>query len=218
MQKHFVVKLWNGHRMDITMDASENYNNFIEKLQQKLELPEDKTFKFISKGKTINANNFDTLESESLILALLCAKPVNNENTNSRNTSQDSNEPMYSYKNIKAAIVVFFEFVHNNPQLSDLYRRDHAQLMTEFIKNSDIDMILRNILKQSNQILSAMEKGSDIEVNINPNNDSDKIKLTKEDEHNIDELIRMGFDAPLVVKTYVENGNNKDLTLEKLLL
>ncbi len=81
-------------------------------------------------------------------------------------------------------------------------------------------MILRNILNQSGQILSSMEKGENIRVNIGGSEgtqNGEDIKLTKDDENNIEEFISMGFDPTLVVKTYVENNNNKDRTLEKLL-
>src|SRR5690606_237390 len=124
---------------------------------------------------------------------------ITTDSNNNNQTTHNSNNPMYTYKHVKAALIVFLDFVRNNKQLSELYDNNYTQLMTELIKNSDIDAILRNILSQSGQIMNAMEKGENIKVNINGDtHEVDEIKLTKEDENNIDELIQMGFDPTLV--------------------
>jgi hypothetical protein len=227
MSRQFVVKTWDGTKYNISMNPSENYNDFVRKLETKVGLEEGKIFKFVSKGKIMNEQNFPSFES-GLVLALLGTKSVetvSQSNTNQKSQSQtqtqdDPLNPSYAYKNIKAATIVFLDWVRNNPQMSDLYTHNYTQFVTEVIKNPTVDMIFRNILSQSNQILSSMEKGENLRLNIGGsegNQSVEKIELTKEDQENINELIDMGFDPTLVLKTYIENNNNKDRTLEKLL-
>lgn len=223
MSRKYTIKLSNGVRYEISVNEGETYAEFLNDVIQRVGgLDEDKTFKFICKGKIINENTFLDLESGSIILAMTSLKSVQSTEaplTQSLPTVsiESSKEQSYQYKHVKAAVIVFFDFIRNNPQLRQLYESNYTQLMTELMKNPMLDTVLKNVLSQSGQILSAMETGTNIKVNINGESGGvDQISLTKEDEMNIGEIIDMGFDATLVIKTYIENGNNKDITLEKL--
>jgi hypothetical protein len=132
--------------------------------------------------------------------------------------SGSDQQPLYSYRQIQVSMIVFLDFVRTNPQVRDLWQNNYPQLVNEIIHNPGLNEIMRNIVSQSGQILKAMDTGTNIKVNINGDTGSvDEIELTKEDEKNINELIELGLDPTLVVKTYIENKNNKDKTLEKLL-
>ncbi len=97
MNRQFVVKMWDGTKHNISVSPSEGYNDFVTKMEINVELEEGKTFKFISKGKIMNENNFSSFES-GFVLALLGTKlkPVEtippqssiNQNTRS-NSTQD---------------------------------------------------------------------------------------------------------------------------------
>lgn len=127
-------------------------------------------------------------------------------------------DPKYSYAQIKASLVVFLDFVRTNPQVRNLFLTDYTQLVREIMQNRDLDHIVRNILSQSGQIMEAMQKGVNIKVNINgETGDVDEITLTAKDEAEISDMILMGFDPTLVIKTYVESGNDRDIALGKLL-
>src|SRR5690606_33940559 len=124
----------------------------------------------------------------------------------------------YTYKQVKASLVVFLDFIRSNAQLKDLYLNDYKQLVNELILNPDIDMIVHNILGQSGRILEAMEKGENIKVNINGSNGNvEKISLSQQDEQVIMELIDLGFDPTKAISAYVECGYDKDATINKLL-
>ena len=248
MSRNYTVKLSDGTRYEFSVNESESFTDFVNNVTQRVGLDEEKTFKFICKGKIVNGNTFLSLESGSIMLAMTSLKQSqpkqsvqSTEQTQSAQSVQSaqsaqstqsaqsaqsaqstesmesSKEPTYQYKHVKAAMVVFFDFIRNNPQLRHLYETNYTQLMTEILKNPMLDTVLKNVLSQSGQILSAMESGTNLKVNINGESGGvDQIRLTKEDEANIEEIIDMGFDATLVIKTYVENGNNKDVALEKL--
>lgn len=142
---------------------------------------------------------------------------VNTNNTNSSN-SNNNDGPMYRFKNIKAYTVVFFNFIATNPQLRNAFLNDYGLLVKELIENKDLDMLMRNILDQSSDILKSMEKGENIKLNINMNSNSmEKLDdLTNEDSKIIDEIISMGFSPDKVVVEYLKSGKNLSKTLDAL--
>jgi len=125
----------------------------------------------------------------------------------------------YCYKQVKATLIVFLDFVKNNPQLKHMYADDYSQLITEITHNSILDQIIKNILDQSGNIMEAMESGTEINVNINGSGDPPKNEdtLSAIDQQTIEEIISIGFDPTLVVQTYIETGKNKSETVNKLL-
>lgn len=132
--------------------------------------------------------------------------------------TETSKEEQYSYKQVKASLVVFLDFVKNNTQLKNLYWNDYKQLVNELILNPDIDTIIRNILGQSGRIMGAMEKGENIKININGSTGKvDKIDLNQNDEEIIMELIDLGFDPTKAISAYIESGYNKDAAISRLL-
>lgn len=196
--RKFTVKGGNGFNEELQVSPDTTFESFTKRVENLMGLDDTKAVKLIAKGKTITDSTFNTIESGTFILALprnrapvasaesapaesTSAEPVSAEPVPvSPSTNQDS-ESLYSYGQVKASIIVFLDFVRNNPQLKNLYDTNYPQLMTEIIKNKDIDTIITNIVKQSK------------------------------------EIIGMGFDPTVVVKTFVECGNDKQKTINILL-
>jgi len=132
-------------------------------------------------------------------------------------------EPTYTYKQVKAALTVYLDFIRSNKQLRELYEGNFSQLVTEIMKNKDLDEIMRNILAQSAQIADAMEKGTNISINIagteGPNQPGEitQIDLSVADQEIVEEITSLGFDRTKVLMTYLQSNKNKNQTIEKLL-
>jgi hypothetical protein len=125
----------------------------------------------------------------------------------------------YCYKQVKATLIVFLDFVKNNPQLKHMYADDYSQLITEITHNPILDQIILNILDQSGNIMEAMENGTEINLNIGGVGEPPKNEdtLSAIDQQTIEEIISIGFDPTQVVQTYIEMGKNKNDTVNKLL-
>jgi hypothetical protein len=133
-------------------------------------------------------------------------------------TISDQSTDQYSYKQIKASLVVFLDFVRNNAQLKELYLNNYNQLVNELVTNPDLDTIIHNILGQSGRIIEAMEKKENIKININGSDGNvSKIDLSQQDEQVIMELIDLGFDPTKAITAYIESGYDKDAAINKLL-
>jgi hypothetical protein len=132
-------------------------------------------------------------------------------------TSANTPEPMYGFKNIKAYTIVFLNFIAANPQLRDAFLNNYGLLVTELAKNEQLEEVMKNILSQSGQILEAMEKGENIKLNINTDNNSmEQIELTEEDRARIDQLIAMGFNPDKAVVEYLKAGKDINRALDAL--
>jgi hypothetical protein len=257
----FIVQLWDGKKYDIILDDDHvNFTNFLSTTLKTVDpdgllAADNKSIKFLCKGKVINETNFIEVLPGSLLWGMKqtsastsASASVSNVSTPGSSTPTLSatptstsvsapvsahvsapvsapmiSEPSYTYKNVKATIIVFLNMVRSNPQLRDLYENNFGQLMTELMKNPDLDQMIRNILSQSGQIASSMEKGENISVKISGNTESGKdigdieeIELTREDEENIEEITEMGFDSTDVVVTYLRCNKDKEATVRKL--
>lgn len=76
MSRRFVVKIGNSKdsKYEIHVNDTESYNDFVNKLSQEHSISDQSYFKFICKGKIITADNFNTLDSGSVLLGLICTK------------------------------------------------------------------------------------------------------------------------------------------------
>jgi len=76
MSRRFTIKIGtkNNAKYEIYIDDNESYNAFIDKLSQEHPIDDTSYFKFICKGRIIDQNNFDTLDSGSVLLTLICNK------------------------------------------------------------------------------------------------------------------------------------------------
>ncbi len=220
MNRIFKVKTYDGTQYDVEVKRNDTFDNFVDKVSKMIPHtdPENNSmlrfFIFIFQGKILNSTNLNDVRDGSLVLCVIKYKPIE-----PNNEIQPEKEIKYNQKQIKAAIIVFLDFIRNNTQLKQLYTTNYSQLVQEIIKNEDLDNIIRNILDQSGQILEAMEKGENLKLHINSNGNGsvDKISVKQEDEKSMTELIDMGFEPSLVVKTYIESNYNKEDTLNKLL-
>lgn len=234
--KQFTLKTLEGFKESVTIDSTASFEEF-SKIASDAIGSEKKILKFISIGKIINAQNFADVPDKSVIVCMTrtvlpteTITPTANEieipSTPSTSSIQSTvaqstpiAEPTYSYKQVKASMIVFLDFIRNNPQIKNLYHNDYPGLVREIIHNPDINMIITNILSQSGQILESMEKGTDMIVNVNAggSGEVEEIKFDKQNKDDIEDIIAMGFDPTLVVKTYVESHKNKELTIQTLL-
>jgi len=141
----------------------------------------------------------------------------------STSTDVKNREPMYTYKHVKTTLIVFLDLIRSNKQLKYLYENDYGQLVTEIIKNPDLDVMLKNILSQSGEIMKAMENGENISVKINGNTGPeepgtiDKIELSRQDQEIIEEITLMGFNRSQVVIAYISCEKDRDSTIATLL-
>lgn len=231
----FIVKLTDGTKQDINIDESDTYDTFAQKVVELGNFDSVRSVRFICKGKIVNAQNFKEFGPGSLMLCLRSSgsntEPRSNiqtnnfshQSVNAQSANAQSDEPTYTYKNIKATLVVFLNLIRTNPQLRELYDHDYNQLVTEILKNNDLDTMLRNILSQSGQIMRAMESGENISVNVNGNTgpgqpgDMEQIDLSIQDQETIEEITAMGFDRTEVVVAYIKSGKNKEDTINSLL-
>jgi hypothetical protein len=128
----------------------------------------------------------------------------------------------FNYKQVKASLIIFLDFIRNNAQIRQMYENDFPQLVHELLHNPTLETIVKNILRQSGQIARAIDNKSNIKVHIDGNDTNtvknvEEIKLTSEDEENIKNIIDMGFDPILAVKTYIENNYDLEKTMACLL-
>jgi hypothetical protein len=118
-----------------------------------------------------------------------------NKKTNITISSETSNyistEEIFNYKQVRASLIIFLDFVRNNPQIRHMYENDFSQLMYELVSNPTLETIIKNILKQSGQIAQSIDNKENIKV--------------------------MGFDPMVAVKTYIENNYDIDATVAFLL-
>lgn len=238
MSRKIIVKFWNGDKKELHIGSDESYDHFIEKLNKELALESNKCYKFLSKGKMVTRDNFDTIPTGTILLALSCNKspiidspiiePSNKCTCHQRNQSDAinasdrvadelSNDTIYTYDQVKSSMIVFLDFIRSNPQVRDMYENDFPQLVNEMIHNPIIVNVLKNILGQSKHILHAIKTGGNISVNVGENGSVDEIHVTPEDSIIIEEMINMGFDSNVVVVTYLKNNKNKEKTIEALL-
>lgn len=74
MSRRFIVKIGvsKNTKYEIHVDDTESFDNFVAKLVQEHPIADDRRFKFVCKGKMITADNFVTLDSGSVLLAIIC--------------------------------------------------------------------------------------------------------------------------------------------------
>lgn len=258
MSKQITVKQWDGIKHVFDLERGRGYDDLVRMLIDVNGMNPNDKFKFICDGRLIEKDNFYTLKSKSIIMAFhipssttknpneFVHKPETKSETKSlqkpaqesikelksEEKTTDTKNTKYSFKQVKSSMVVFLNFIRNNKQLRELYDNDYDRLMGEIMTNPQLDEVINNILDQSAQILECMEKGQNIKVNINGDNGSvDKIELTKEDEMNIEDISKLGYDPNYVCKTYVEccilnvpenvkkmtSAEKKEYTLKKIL-
>lgn len=230
--KKINIKLWDGTKHSVLVKSSDTYEDFVKKVSEISNPGTGKSIKFICKGKITNVHNFNDVEPGSLMLCLTTQSASNASNVvdTSNHTQQNSinnkpQEPVYNYKNVKATLVVFLDLIRSNKQLKHLYENDYGQLVTEILKNPDLDTMLKNILSQSGQIMNAMEKGENISVNVKGNTDEDGgrpgdmdvIDLSIQDQETIEEITSMGFSRTDVVVAYMSCNKDRDNTINKLI-
>lgn len=93
MSRKLIVKIGTDKNTKITINVNddESYDDFVNKLCQSYPIEDDKYFKFICKGKLLNAGNFNTLNSGSILLALICNKiPITDPIPLTQSTSTQS--------------------------------------------------------------------------------------------------------------------------------
>lgn len=242
MSRKIVVKFWNGDKKELDIGSNESYDHFVEKLNKELALESNKCYKFLSKGKMVTRDNFDTIPCGTILLALSCNKsPIIDESSNKdkcsctchqQNQTQSqtnainvsdpvadelSNDTIYTYDQVKSSMIVFLDFIRSNPQVRYMYENDFPQLVNEMIHNPIIANVLKNILGQSKHIMHAIKTGGNISINVGENGSVDEIHMTPEDSIIIEEIINMGFDSNEVVVTYLKYNKNKEKTIETLL-
>lgn len=234
--KRLCVKLWDGTKQDVHVSETDTYDDFVSKVVELANPGAGKSVRFICKGKIISAKNFASVEPGSLLLCLTTLNsaeaptPVSNTPSSSQTLSAQAQarntqpqEPTYTYKHVKATLVVFLDMIRSNRQLKQLYENDYGQLVTEILKNPDLDTMLKNILSQSGQIMNAMEKGENISVNVSGNTGSgqpgtmDVIDLSVEDQGIVEEITSMGFDRVKVVVAYLSCNKDREDTINSLL-
>ena len=197
--RKFIVKIGVGgsknSKYEIHVNENESYDVFVNNLLQEYPIPNESYFKFICKGKMITADNFDTLNSGSILLALICNKPPINEPLQDTSQKQivhsqnckctckrsieSSSEQMkaipnsnveldqkYSYDEVKGTMIVFLDFVRSNPQIKDMYHNNFAQLVNELIHNPTLQNVMKDILGQSKNILNAIQTGGNISLKL----------------------------------------------------
>jgi hypothetical protein len=210
--KRISIKLWDKTKHDVHIDASDTYDDFVRKVLIFVNPGIGKTLKFIYKGMVINMRNFNTVCHGSVLLCLASISPPLIESSVSQTAVPQ--EPSYTYKHVKATLVVFLDMIRSNRQLKQLYDNDYGQLVTEIMKNPDLDTMLKNILSQSGQIMNAMEKGENIN-GIEGN--MDMIDLSTQDRENIEEITGMGFNRADVVIAYLSCNKDMEDTLNRLI-
>lgn len=136
---------------------------------------------------------------------------VMEQNINSVLASHDCN-----YREAHAAMILMTKFIHDNPQLRQMFDGDFPTLVA-YLNGLQLKDIFKSMLDQSGSILHAMDTGGTIMANIGNGATVDNVALTPHDQANIDSLIKMGFPGEQVVKLYINSGKNFDTTLEQLL-
>ncbi|VBB17824.1 UV excision repair protein Rad23 [Yasminevirus sp. GU-2018] len=230
MSRKVVVKMWTGEKTEVVLAENEGYTELVDKLSQLYPPAPNKCFRFVCKGKIITSDNFDIVDSGAVMLVLEGVKPTpsvasqpasqpttQKPLTQQNSSGQQSNEPTYTYDQVKATMIVFLDFIKSNPQIKQIYDTDYPQLVTEIIHNPIIGKVLKEMLSQSTQILDAIKNGRNISVNIGEDGAVNEISMTPEDGLAIDDLVKMGFNANDAVVAYLKNGKDKERTVNALL-
>jgi len=78
MSRRFIVKIGvsKNIKYEIHVEDTESFDNFVAKLSQNHPIADDKRFKFVCKGKMITTDNFVTLDSGSVLLAIICTNTL----------------------------------------------------------------------------------------------------------------------------------------------
>jgi hypothetical protein len=235
------IKNFSGYKGEFVIYSTHSLSDLISLIENDMKIGSDKTIGLIYEGKSVNSTNFNNITHGATLLAITRNKSdnvsSNSSNVNSSvqlnesNKSNKSNESnlsnlsnesndidaKYSYKQCRALLIVFLDFIRSNPQMRTLYQNNYPQLVKEVLANPLLDNIIKNMLSQTGQIIKAMETGSEIKININGDSgEVDEIVLTKEDEEKIQMLIEMGFTTN-ALKTYLECNKDFDETMKKLL-
>ena len=148
--------------------------------------------------------------------------PVTNppETSGSSNTSsldEEFKNTNCTYRQSHASTMVILKFVHDNPQLHDMFNNDIGSLINHF-NGDQLKGVYKTMLEQSEAILSAADNGGTISVDISGDSSNvQNIELTTEDNNNIQHLAGMGFPVEQVVQLYVQSGKDVNVTLEQLL-
>jgi hypothetical protein len=181
----------------------------------------------IQKENILVINRFDQ-ESEP---ALELESESESESEPKLKETQNTKEELYNYEQVKSSMIVFLDLVRSNQQLRYLYMNDPQQLIHEIVYNEDLNIMIKKILQQSQHVVDAIKNKTNIKIALNfndmndmndinhddRNNNKNNNDITEQDANIIMELIDMGFDPTLVVKTYSECGYDKDATYKKLL-
>jgi hypothetical protein len=235
----FTVKTVGGAKEELSISADTTFESFCQTIRSTFSFDDDRRLKVICNGTILNDERFSTIPDRSTIICLAtrpttapapapAPQPVEQqqpvqqtatvETTSTTQTDASTgSEPTYSFKQVQAYTIVFLNFISSNPQLRDAFLNNYGLLVTELAKSEQLEEIMKNILSQSGQIMEAMEKGENIKVNINTNDNSmEQIELTPEDHQKIEQLIAMGFNPDQVVVEYLKSGKDIQLTLQAL--
>ena len=89
MSRKFIIKVGGTKdtKYEIHVNDTESYEDFIAKLNHEHSVSDEGHFKFMCKGKMINKDNFDTLQTGSVLLAIICKKGQITEPSTSTSTS-----------------------------------------------------------------------------------------------------------------------------------
>lgn len=229
----FTVKTIGGAVETIEVSPEDTFDTFCKTIKSTFCIDDDRRLKIVCNGGVVNEDKFQGIPDKALVICL-ATRPINTAPAPATVQSQESSsvtqvqvvesvadvqtaDPTYSFKQVQAYTIVFMNFISANAQLRDAFLNNYGLLVTELAKNDQLMDVMKNILSQSGQIMESMEKGENISVNINTDNNSmEKIELTTEDRQKIDQLIMMGFNPDKVVVEYLKSGKDVQKTLEAL--
>lgn len=177
MPKNLTVKI-RGSKFAFVLDTA-TYFEFIDKICEVAKVSPDKTVKLINKGKIVTVDNFDTVESDAVLLAYECLKEISNNETDlntDMNTDKNTEEKTYTFDQIKTSFIFFLGFLN---QSGRIHISDEQLLVSEIIYNKQINNVLNELLKKSNDILETISTSDSIYIKIVTDDASDEISLSQ---------------------------------------
>lgn len=173
MPKNLTVKI-RGSKFAFVLDTA-TYFEFIDKICEVAKVSPDKTVKLINKGKIVTVDNFDTVEQDAVLLAYECLKEISNNETD-LNTDMNTDEKTYTFDQIKTSLIFFLAFLN---QSGRIHISDEQLLVSEIIHNKQMNNVLNELLKKSNDILETINTNESIYIKIVTDDASDEISLSQ---------------------------------------
>lgn len=229
-------------------DSCESFEDFQNKLIESIpnEWNEYKGIKLVYSGSIINKDNFYIVPDKGVLIAI-CTKTREQSTQQQQNAisvenfqdvqdvpdvpvvpvvpvapvvpvvPENMNNKKYSFDMAFMASLTFMSLIRENPALQTQFNLNFQDLLSN-LQQFYFKDIFKQIIDNSERLL----QNGNITLQINGDNQNggnvSQIIFDENDNENIRQMVRMGFEEKNVVSEYVKNNKNINDTLKKLMV